>query len=187
MMQHVLIEKPMACSTAECEELIALGKQQGKVVMVGHTFLYSPPVQKVVEIIRNGDIGEIRYINCRRLNLGLFQKDINVAWDLAPHDIAIILHILGETPTMINCQGNAHVTPGIEDVTNMSLSCAARAAAMPAKVHELDALIDQFLSETGATFPRPNPAYRAGSTPTSAGEGRRESTPSAAKRKKKAG
>jgi predicted dehydrogenase len=84
--------------------------------------LYSPPVQKVVEIIRSGDIGEIRYINCRRLNLGLFQKDINVAWDLAPHDIAIILHILGETPTTINCQGNAHVTPGIEDVTNLSLS-----------------------------------------------------------------
>ena len=69
-----------------------------------------------------GDIGEIRYINSQRLNLGLFQQDINVAWDLAPHDISIILHILGETPDTVNCQGNAHVTPGIEDVTNMSLS-----------------------------------------------------------------
>ncbi len=120
--KHTFIEKPMASSSAECEELIALAEERHLTLMVGHTFLYSPPVQKVVEIIRNGDIGEIRYINCRRLNLGLFQKDINVAWDLAPHDIAIILHILGETPTMINCQGNAHVTPGIEDVTNMSLS-----------------------------------------------------------------
>ena len=68
----------------------------GLVLMVGHTFLYSAPVRKIVEIIQAGDIGEIRYINSRRLNLGLFQKDINVAWDLAPHDISIILHILGE-------------------------------------------------------------------------------------------
>ena len=64
--------------------------------MVGHTFLYSAPVRKIAEIVQAGDIGEIRYINSRRLNLGLFQKDINVAWDLAPHDISIILHILGE-------------------------------------------------------------------------------------------
>jgi predicted dehydrogenase len=90
--------------------------------MVGHTFLYSAPVRKIVEIVQAGDIGEIRYINSRRLNLGLFQKDINVAWDLAPHDISIILHVLGELPETVNCQGNAHVTPGIEDVTNISLS-----------------------------------------------------------------
>ena len=90
--------------------------------MIDHTFLYSSPVQKIVEIVRAGDIGDIRYINSRRLNLGLFQKDINVAWDLAPHDISIILHILGEFPVAVNCQGNAHVTPNVEDVTNMSLT-----------------------------------------------------------------
>src|SRR5262249_47045425 len=84
--------------------------------------LYSSPVEKIAQIVQAGDLGEIRYINCRRLNLGLFQKDINVAWDLAPHDISIILHILEEFPTTINCQGNAHITPGVEDVTNMSLS-----------------------------------------------------------------
>jgi predicted dehydrogenase len=89
--------------------------------MVDHTFLYSAPVRKIVEIVDAGDIGDIRYINSRRLNLGLFQKDINVTWDLAPHDISIILHILGELPIAVNCQGNAHVTPRIEDVTNMSL------------------------------------------------------------------
>jgi predicted dehydrogenase len=119
--KHVFIEKPMAASVEECEELIELANRFGRILMVDHTFLYSAPVRKIVEIIEAGDIGEIRYINCRRLNLGLFQKDINVAWDLAPHDISIILHILGEFPLAVNCQGNAHVTPQIEDVTNMSL------------------------------------------------------------------
>jgi predicted dehydrogenase len=120
--KHTLIEKPMASSSAECEELIEIAESKGLVLMVGHTFLYSAPVRKITEIVQAGDIGEIRYINSRRLNLGLFQKDINVAWDLAPHDISIILHILGELPQTVNCQGNAHVTPGIEDVTNISLS-----------------------------------------------------------------
>jgi len=120
--KHTLIEKPMASSSAECEELIEIAERQGLVLMVGHTFLYSAPVRKIVDIVHAGDIGEIRYINSRRLNLGLFQKDINVAWDLAPHDISIILHVLGEFPLAVNCQGNAHVTPGIEDVTNISLT-----------------------------------------------------------------
>jgi predicted dehydrogenase len=120
--KHTMIEKPMASSSEECEELIDIAQRKGLVLMVGHTFLYSAPVRKITEIVRSGDLGEIRYINARRLNLGLFQKDINVAWDLAPHDISIILHILGEYPTAINCQGNAHITPNIEDVTNISLS-----------------------------------------------------------------
>ncbi len=120
--KHTFIEKPMASSSAECEELVEIAEDKGLVLMVGHTFLYSAPVRKIVEIIQAGDIGELRYINSRRMNLGLFQKDINVAWDLAPHDISIILHILGESPLSVNCQGNAHVTPGIEDVTNMSLT-----------------------------------------------------------------
>jgi predicted dehydrogenase len=120
--KHTLIEKPMAASSAECEELIAIAQSKGLVLMVGHTFLYSAAVRKIAEIVQAGDLGEIRYINSRRLNLGLFQKDINVAWDLAPHDISIILHILEEFPLAVNCQGNAHVTPGIEDVTNISLT-----------------------------------------------------------------
>ena len=120
--KHTFIEKPMAASSAECEELIAIAEKKGLVLMVGHTFLYSAAVRKIQEVIKAGDIGEIRSINSRRLNLGLFQKDINVAWDLAPHDISIVLHILGESPLVVNCQGNAHVTPGIEDVTNLSLT-----------------------------------------------------------------
>src|SRR6185312_15295317 len=119
--KHTFIEKPMASSSAECEELIEIADRNGLVLMIDHTFLYSSPVQKILDIVEAGDLGDIRYINSRRLNLGLFQKDINVAWDLAPHDISIILHILGEFPVAVNCQGNAHVTPQVEDVTNMSL------------------------------------------------------------------
>ncbi len=120
--KHTFIEKPMASSSSQCAELLELAEKKGLVLMVDHTFLYSSAIQKIKEIVDAGDIGVIRYINCRRLNLGLFQKDINVAWDLAPHDISIILYILGEFPLSVNCSGNAHVTPDIEDVTNMSLA-----------------------------------------------------------------
>ena len=120
--KHTLVEKPLASSSAECAELIEIAENKGLTLMVGHTFLYSAAVRKIAAIIDAGDIGDIRCVTARRLNLGLFQKDINVAWDLAPHDISIILHILGEFPSSVNCQGNAHVTAGIEDVTNMSLS-----------------------------------------------------------------
>jgi len=120
--KHILVEKPMACSVKECEQLIELAKRQKLVIMVGHTFIYSTPVRKIKEIIASGELGEIQYISSRRLNLGLFQKDINVAWDLAPHDISIILYILGEDPVSVNCQGKSHITDGIEDVTNMTLS-----------------------------------------------------------------
>jgi len=120
--KHTFIEKPMASSSAECEELNELARENGLTLMIGHTFLYSAPVRKIKEIIKAGDIGTIQYISSRRLNLGLYQKDINVAWDLAPHDISIILHIMDQPPQSVNCRGNCHVTPGIEDVTNMALT-----------------------------------------------------------------
>jgi predicted dehydrogenase len=142
--KHTFIEKPMAASCAECEELIEIAERNSLVLMVGHTFLYSSPVRKIVEIVRAGDIGELRYISSRRLNLGLFQKDINVAWDLAPHDISIILHILRESPLTVNCQGNANVTDCIEDVTNLCLTFSNRRFATiqsswlePRKVREM--------------------------------------------------
>jgi predicted dehydrogenase len=142
--KHVLIEKPMAASVAECEELISLARQRGLVLMVGHTFLYSSPVRKIKEIVDNRDIGELRYISARRLNLGLFQKDINVAWDLAPHDISIILYIMQELPQSVNCRGGAHITNGIEDVTSMSLQFSKERSAIihsswhdPRKVREM--------------------------------------------------
>jgi len=142
--KHTFIEKPMASSAAECEELVEIARRKGLVLMTGHTFLYSPAVKKIKEIVDNGDIGEIRYISARRLNLGLFQKDINVAWDLAPHDISIILHIIGERPVTVNCRGSAHITPGVEDVTTMCLSFAKQRTAIihsswldPRKIREM--------------------------------------------------
>jgi len=119
--KHVFIEKPMARTEAEAEEMVALAEREGLVLMVGHTFLFSPAVRRMKEIIDAGDIGDVQYVSARRLNLGLFQKDINVAWDLAPHDISIILFIMGINPVAVNCQGKAHVS-GQEDVTNISLS-----------------------------------------------------------------
>lgn len=142
--KHTMIEKPLAASTAQCEELVELARKQGLVLMVGHTFLYSPAVRKIKEIIDCGDLGEIRYISARRLNLGLFQKDINVAWDLAPHDISIILHLLQEHPLSVNCHGAAHITPGVEDVTAMNLNFSKERTAIihsswldPRKVREM--------------------------------------------------
>lgn len=142
--KHTFIEKPLAGSSGECEELVSLAQEKGLILMVGHTFLYSPAIRKIKEIVDSGDIGDIRYICARRLNLGLFQKDINVAWDLAPHDISIILHIMGERPQTINCQGSAHITPGIEDVTAMSLKFSNERSAIihsswldPRKVREM--------------------------------------------------
>lgn len=128
--RHVLVEKPLATSAQECESLLEAAEDKNLILMVGHTFLYSPTVRKIREIIRHGDLGELQYVSARRLNLGLFQTDINVAWDLAPHDISIILYILDEMPTGVNCQGRAHVTPGIEDVINMTLTFGNGAFAL---------------------------------------------------------
>ncbi len=120
--KHTFVEKPLASTSAQCRELISLAERHTVTLMVGHTFVYTSTVRKIKEIVNSGDIGELMYISCRRLNLGLFQKDINVAWDLAPHDISIILYVMGANPISVNCQGKAHVTPGIEDITNITLS-----------------------------------------------------------------
>jgi predicted dehydrogenase len=142
--KHTFIEKPMASSVEHCEELVDIAQKNGLILMIGHTFLYSPVVRKIKEIIDHGDIGEIRYICARRLNLGLFQKDINVAWDLAPHDLSIILSIMGEQPITVNCRGSANITAGVEDVTTMCLTFANQRSAIiqsswldPRKVREM--------------------------------------------------
>lgn len=122
--KHTFIEKPMASSVAECKELIEIAEKKNLTLMVGHTFIYSAPVRKIKEIIDAGQLGKLQYISSRRLNLGLFQKDINVAWDLAPHDISIILYIMNERVVSVNCQGKAHINPEIEDVANMTLNFA---------------------------------------------------------------
>jgi len=142
--KHTFIEKPMAASAKECEELIEIAQKEGLILMIGHTFLYSPAVRKIKEIVNSGEIGDIRYISARRLNLGLFQKDINVAWDLAPHDISIILYVMDEAPISVNCTGSAHVNRRIEDVTTMYLTFKQHRSAViqsswldPRKVREM--------------------------------------------------
>lgn len=142
--KHTLIEKPMASSLAECQELLALARRQGVMLMVGHTFLYAPAVRRMKEILAGGEVGDIRYICSRRLNLGLFQNDINVTWDLAPHDLSIILHLVGEPPQSVACSGAAHVNPGVEDVAMLFLKFSGGRCAIvhnswlePRKVREM--------------------------------------------------
>jgi predicted dehydrogenase len=89
--------------------------------MVGHTFLFTAAVRKMKEIINSGELGEIYYISSQRLNLGLFQKDINVIWDLAPHDISIILYLLDKYPQTVSAVGSSHINKAIEDVAVMTL------------------------------------------------------------------
>lgn len=142
--KHTMVEKPMASTSEECRELIQIANEKKLTLMVGHTFLHSPAVIKIKEIVDSGDIGEIRYICARRLNLGLYQTDINVAWDLAPHDISIIQYIMGELPESVNCRGTANVTPGVEDVTSMHLKFRKGCSALihnswldPRKIREM--------------------------------------------------
>jgi len=89
--------------------------------MVGHTFEYTAAVNRIREIVAAGEIGEVLYVRSLRVNLGLFQKDINVLWDLAPHDVSILLYTLQKNPTAVSAVGNAHVTEGVEDVVTLTL------------------------------------------------------------------
>jgi len=120
--KHTFVEKPMADSVSDAVRLVELAERNHLTLMVGHTFIYSTPVRWIAKVIDKGELGEIQYISSRRLNLGLFQKDINVVWDLAPHDLSIILYVMKhDVPVSVCCSGKAHVAEGIEDVTSMSL------------------------------------------------------------------
>ncbi len=120
--KHVLVEKPLTHSLESAMELIKLAEEKKRVLMVGHTFEYTAAVNKIKEIVECGELGKILYVSCTRVNLGLFQKDINVVWDLAPHDISIILYVLGEFPVAVNCQGKAHFKTELEDVATTTLN-----------------------------------------------------------------
>jgi len=115
------VEKPLAGSEADAQELVELAASIGCVLMVGHTFLYHPAVRALRELIQQGELGDIYYVHAQRLNLGLFQRDINVVWDLAPHDISILMYVLGAEPTQTSARGHSHVHPGIEDVAHLDL------------------------------------------------------------------
>ena len=110
----------------EAGELVQLARARKSILMVGHTFEYSAPVLKMRDIIASGEIGEVLYISSVRANLGLFQRDVNVTWDLAAHDISIILMLLGEMPEAVSCQGQSHYCKNVEDVAMLTLRIRAK-------------------------------------------------------------
>lgn len=120
--KHVLVEKPLTDQSERAQELVELAEERGRVLMVGHTFEYNPAVQYLKDYIKEGRLGEVYYINCTRVNLGIFQSEINVIWDLAPHDISILLYVLGSMPSQVSARGAAYVQPQIEDVAYVTVN-----------------------------------------------------------------
>jgi predicted dehydrogenase len=127
--KHVFVEKPFAGSSEQCLELIGLAEERKLTLAVGHTFLYSPPVVKIREILERGELGKVFYISSTRVNLGLHQKDVSVIWDLAPHDLSMIMFWLGEMPTEVLAAGKDFVQSGIPDVAFIFLRFASGAIA----------------------------------------------------------
>jgi predicted dehydrogenase len=119
--KHVFVEKPLTASARECVELKALAAQNDLTLMVGHTFLYSPPVRKVKELIDSGELGDVRYVTMQRVNLGLHQRDVSVIWDLAAHDISILDYWVGELPSAVDSVGRDCMQVGIPDVAFLNL------------------------------------------------------------------
>ncbi|MBL7075311.1 Gfo/Idh/MocA family oxidoreductase [candidate division KSB1 bacterium] len=122
--KHVLVEKPLAQTAAECLKLIDLAASKNRVLMVGHTFLYNAAVRKLKEFMANGELGEIYYLSSSRLNLGRIRSDINAMWNFAPHDVSIILYLLDKKPVAVSAKGRSYIQPHIEDVVFMHLDFA---------------------------------------------------------------
>ena len=119
--KHVLVEKPLALSSAEARTLVAAAAAANVVLMVGHTFEYNPAVRKLAELVRTEELGQLYYLDSARLNLGLYQNDVNVILDLAPHDISIINYVLGRTPVAVQAWASRHAHRRLEDVAYLRL------------------------------------------------------------------
>jgi predicted dehydrogenase len=142
--KHVLIEKPMCRSARECEELVALAGERRVALMVDHTFLFTGAVQKLRELSASGALGKISYYDSLRVNLGLFQPDVNVLWDLAPHDFSILDYVIGAEPLHVEATGYCHVNPHMPDIAYVTMHCAGGVIAhfnlswmSPAKVRRI--------------------------------------------------
>ena len=122
---HVFVEKPLAASAAECEELVARAEARGVVLFTGHIFLYTAAVRKLKALLDEGELGKVAFITAARRNLGPIRGDVNAMWDLAPHDISIILHLLGTLPESVNCQGLDHLRPGVHDLCLLTMRFAS--------------------------------------------------------------
>jgi predicted dehydrogenase len=114
--KHVLVEKPLTATGRQAEELITLAKKHGCTLMVDHTFVYTGAVRKMKEIVASGELGDLLYFDSVRINLGLFQRDINVLWDLAPHDLSIMDYLIEREPVGISAIGSSHIEQGIENI-----------------------------------------------------------------------
>lgn len=119
--KDILVEKPFTQTVAQAEELVALGEAQGRIVGVDHTFLYTGAVRKIKELVSQGDLGDLLYFDSVRINLGLFQDDVNVIHDLAPHDLAILNHIVGQRPVSVVALGTCHTRTRLENLAYLHL------------------------------------------------------------------
>ena len=119
--KHILVEKPITVTSADALALIKLAEEKKRMIFVGHTFLYNPGVRKMKEIIDAGKLGAIYYLTATRTHLGLIRDDVNVAWDLAPHDIAIFNYLLGQTPIRVDAFGVCHLKKNREDAVFIHL------------------------------------------------------------------
>jgi predicted dehydrogenase len=119
--KHVLVEKPFTATSAEALELVELADEREMTLMVGHTFVYNPAVLFVKELLDGGELGDLYYLHAARLNFGLLQPDVDVVWDLAPHDLSIILYLLEQEPIAVGARGTAHVNPSLCEVAHMDL------------------------------------------------------------------
>ena len=122
--KHVLVEKPMTATSPQAEELIALAAANGLVLMVDHTFIYTGAVRKINQLIRSGELGDFFYFDSERINLGILQHDVNVLWDLATHDISMLLHLFDEKPISLQALGHAHVSKQ-EEMAELNLQYAS--------------------------------------------------------------
>lgn len=118
--KHVMVEKPLCTSTAQADDLVARADLYGVTLMADHTFLFHPAVLKLSELVRSGALGQISYFDSQRINLGLFQPDVNVLWDLAPHDLSIIDYLFGGEPLHVEASGYCHVNPGFPDIAYLT-------------------------------------------------------------------
>jgi predicted dehydrogenase len=127
--KHVFVEKPLAASSQEAVDLIELAREKERVLMPGHTFLYSPPVRMIRTLIDSGEIGDVYFISTSRVNLGLHQPDVSVAWDLGPHDFSILRYWLGETPEYVSALSRGFILPGTPDVAFINLEFPSKTIA----------------------------------------------------------
>ena len=123
--KHAFVEKPLAPSSELADDLAELASDRGRILMCGHTFVYSPPVRAVKRMLEAGTLGDIYFISSSRVNLGLHQRDVSVIWDLGPHDFSILLYWLSELPTNVRAVGRDSIVKGIADVAFVTMNFAS--------------------------------------------------------------